>query len=356
MDDAELIAAGETRATCNLNLSPKHNWVESAGGLPEYIHSIACALVRSGKSVESAIEIAVSRVKVWATGKGVNADTQAKAAAALAQWEAKKAKSKKRSSDVAEFRNSTGGSVRPEGSPEDHLFAARIVSYGPPDDWGTSWKKGVFDESLRTKMPKAVWGHDEKRMIGKVTEYRDSDEGLDVIVKLADFDSVPDAKMAYALLREEIADEFSFRFRRQEEEPDPNHRGVTRITKARLEEVSPVLVASGSGTRTLGVRSSSTTRAEATDLLNRVAAGEIDAREALAQLAEMRQKDVVEIRGTVSAEIRSSFESQGYEIEDTEDGFRATKTTTPVVVEEEEAPLAIDAEMRALDNVLSERY
>lgn len=35
----------------------------------------------------------MSRVKVWATGKGVDKDTQAKAAAALAEWEKKKASS-----------------------------------------------------------------------------------------------------------------------------------------------------------------------------------------------------------------------------------------------------------------------
>jgi hypothetical protein len=33
-------------------------------------------------------------VKVWATGKGVEKDTQAKAAKALAEWESKKKKAK----------------------------------------------------------------------------------------------------------------------------------------------------------------------------------------------------------------------------------------------------------------------
>ncbi len=58
------------------------------------ICEVARAIKRSGKSTSTAISIAVSRIKVWATGKGVDADTQAKAAKALAQWEKKKASAK----------------------------------------------------------------------------------------------------------------------------------------------------------------------------------------------------------------------------------------------------------------------
>lgn len=47
---------------------------------------------KTGKTTSQAIAIAVSRMKVWATGKGVDKDTQAKAAAALAEWEKLRAK------------------------------------------------------------------------------------------------------------------------------------------------------------------------------------------------------------------------------------------------------------------------
>lgn len=81
-------------AGCSLNKSPKKNWVDNVGGLPEYICRIARAIVRSGKSVSAAIRIAVGTVRNWASGqKNVNADTRAKAAKAIAEWEAKKAKS-----------------------------------------------------------------------------------------------------------------------------------------------------------------------------------------------------------------------------------------------------------------------
>lgn len=81
-------------AGCTLNKSSKHNWVEDEGGLPEYVCEVARAIARGGKDLESAIPIAISRIKVWATGKGVDSKTQAKAAKAAAEWEKKKASAK----------------------------------------------------------------------------------------------------------------------------------------------------------------------------------------------------------------------------------------------------------------------
>ncbi len=84
-------------AGCSLDESPGKNWVESNGGLPEYICRIARAIKKTGKTTSQAISIAVSRVKKWAAGAdGVDADTRAKAATALAQWEKLKAKNKAR--------------------------------------------------------------------------------------------------------------------------------------------------------------------------------------------------------------------------------------------------------------------
>jgi hypothetical protein len=78
-----------------LDRSPKHNWVEDSGGLPPYVREIARSIEKSGKTLEQAIPIAISRIKVWAAGgDGVTAKTKAKAAAALAQWEALKGNSK----------------------------------------------------------------------------------------------------------------------------------------------------------------------------------------------------------------------------------------------------------------------
>lgn len=94
-DDVQMIVWLSGAGTCSLDDSPKKNWVENAGGLPNYICKIAKAVMRSGKSKSAAIAIAVSRVKKWAAGgSDVDADTRAKAAAAVAEWEKLKGKNK----------------------------------------------------------------------------------------------------------------------------------------------------------------------------------------------------------------------------------------------------------------------
>ena len=78
-----------------LNWSPRKNWIEIVNGdLPKYITDVTIGIMKgTGYPRERAIPIAISRIKVWARGGGgVNADTVAKAAAALAAWEALKAK------------------------------------------------------------------------------------------------------------------------------------------------------------------------------------------------------------------------------------------------------------------------
>lgn len=78
------------------------NWVEKTGGLPKYIRKVADHLIARGMTESHAIASAVNTIKRWARGgsaaKGkksnVKPDTIAKAAAALAQWEAMKAAAK----------------------------------------------------------------------------------------------------------------------------------------------------------------------------------------------------------------------------------------------------------------------
>lgn len=73
-------------------IGPGKNWVNSVGGLPLYIRAIAQALIRNGHSESEAIQLAVGTVKRWSAGGGkVTPATKARAIAALAEWEAKKA-------------------------------------------------------------------------------------------------------------------------------------------------------------------------------------------------------------------------------------------------------------------------
>lgn len=65
----------------------KDNWVESNGGLPDYIERVAKHIhYEGGHPISTAISMAISQVKKWA------AAGKAEAIKAIAQWEALKAK------------------------------------------------------------------------------------------------------------------------------------------------------------------------------------------------------------------------------------------------------------------------
>lgn len=99
-DDSALIIS----LACSLDEKPGSNWVQAGGGLPDYICEVARAIKKTGKDTSTAIAMAVSRVKRWAaTGKG---ETKAKAAKAIAQWEALKAKGGKRKSATVKASHS----------------------------------------------------------------------------------------------------------------------------------------------------------------------------------------------------------------------------------------------------------
>ena len=94
-ETAELIKAGVCTGpgpcdTSEIGEGP--NWVTRVQGLPHYIRAIAHALLRSGHSEQDAIALAVGTVKRWASGGGkVTEATRARAAAAVKEWEEKRA-------------------------------------------------------------------------------------------------------------------------------------------------------------------------------------------------------------------------------------------------------------------------
>ena len=82
-----------SKVHAGLDRSPKENWVDKAGGLPDFIERIAKHIhADSGLSISHAIASAINRVKQLAA-KG-----NAKAVTALAQWT--KMKGRKNLSDV----------------------------------------------------------------------------------------------------------------------------------------------------------------------------------------------------------------------------------------------------------------
>ena len=95
-EDFDMIWFLASTKPCSLEVKKgdDDNWIERAGGaLPNYICVVAKGVMKSGKSRSAAIAIAISRIKKWAAGgDDVDADTVAKSAKALAEWEKLKAK------------------------------------------------------------------------------------------------------------------------------------------------------------------------------------------------------------------------------------------------------------------------
>lgn len=80
--------------------SPNSNWVERAGGLPNYIVRIAHHVKAKGHDDRSAIQIAIATARKWcATGEvyqwpgiqRINLGSRSEACAAIAEWDAKRA-------------------------------------------------------------------------------------------------------------------------------------------------------------------------------------------------------------------------------------------------------------------------
>lgn len=154
-DDNALIVFLAGAGGCSLDSSPKTNWVERSGGLPNYICKIAKAVMKSGKSKSSAIAIAVSRTKKWAAGgDNVDADTKAKAAKAVAEWEALKSKNKAKKVVKAS---------RADGS--DYLELSNIASFNVD-----SVRKAY--NQVQTQMRQAY--REQSRLQGKSEDYADN--------------------------------------------------------------------------------------------------------------------------------------------------------------------------------------
>lgn len=133
---------------------------------------------------------------------------------------------------------------------------ATVVTYNRTDDYGSVWVAGCFSESLRRKLPKATWSHNWSDIIGRVTEYNDGPDRLDVKIQFSDFNDVPRARQAWSQMKSGDVDEMSFGFERQKVElvDEENSDAVERIIKARMYEVSPVLVGAVPDTAVLSVR------------------------------------------------------------------------------------------------------
>jgi HK97 family phage prohead protease len=153
--------------------------------------------------------------------------------------------------------------IRMVGKSDSREFIARAIRYNVVDDYKTIWSPGTFSDSLKTRMPRIAWAHSWTDPIGVYKEVvADNSQHLDLLGKLSDFDAVPRARQAHAQMQDGTIDNFSVGFGRQEwtrvgdlDESDQRAGAMERMTKATLDEVSPVLVGAVPGTALLAVRS-----------------------------------------------------------------------------------------------------
>lgn len=152
---------------------------------------------------------------------------------------------------------------------EGGKFAATVMTYRVIDDYGTDFEPKVFDASLQRRLPRVVWGHDWTDPIGRYIAYEDTQTRLDLVGQLdmsmievntdgsivAIQPAVPRAHQAYAQLRSGTIDQFSVGFYPEDGyEFEQDGQYYFRFTRARLDEVSLVLVGAVHGTKLLGVR------------------------------------------------------------------------------------------------------
>jgi hypothetical protein len=140
--EAEIVAAVRKRLGLDevkYDTSPvgtpggRQNWVDKAGGLPPFIRAVAHALMREGHSKAKAIQLAVGTIRRWAAGGGdVTAKTRAKAAATIAEWDAKRSGKDAKPADTESA--DTGPAEVPAAEP-----AAAEATSGEPAGLLTKW-------------------------------------------------------------------------------------------------------------------------------------------------------------------------------------------------------------------------
>lgn len=158
--------------------------------------------------------------------------------------------------------------LRVVGDESKREVVARVINYNVADTYGSVWLPGCFTDGLGSRLPKIAWTHDWTEPIGRATGFEDTDKYLDLTLKFSDFEAVPQARRAYVQIRDGDIDQFSIGFfadpadRKPVPEAEQTKWGENiaweYMEKAVIEEVSPVLVGSVPGTKTIAVRSALT--------------------------------------------------------------------------------------------------
>lgn len=189
-------------------------------------------------------------------------------------------------------------------------FWAMPLAYEVVDDYGTIWTRGVFDKSVRDKMPVLLYGHDWSsvtNVLGRAVDYRDEADGPRTLFELTDFDEHPHTRQVAAQINEGTLLDMSVGFDRRRwlgpggerglPDADRELRGphgakpVERMLEAGWDETSLVVAGAVPGSKVLtGVRSVRTASGlqvpadSVVELARKQSAGEITFEEAQAAL------------------------------------------------------------------------
>jgi len=203
-----------------------------------------------------------------------------------------------RATHISEFRASPDG--------VEGRFQARVLNYNVLDDYDTMFAPGVFTDSMKVRMPRIVWGHDWRMILGRWIDYQDTKDSLILTGEFDDFDKVPMAAQAYEQLRSGTIDQFSVGFRASEwvdSKMEDKEWMVRTFTKGLLDEVSLVLVGAVPDTelmagslRTAGlklnVRDPLMSKEAAGAILLKLHLGEVDLADALAEIKAAPEQKV----------------------------------------------------------------
>ena len=108
--------------------------------------------------------------------------------------------------------------IRDTENGKRHVLTIKFSDYTIVDNDDDLMLQGAFDRSFEhaetsNRKIAFVWQHNVKDPIGRITKFWDDATGAYVEVELSDFDSVPNAKRAWAQVKEGVINQASFGFR-----------------------------------------------------------------------------------------------------------------------------------------------
>lgn len=144
---------------------------------------------------------------------------------------------------------------------DEHIIEAKFASFRNIDSDRDLLVKGCFAKSINDRGPDSatnrkiafLWQHDIKDPIGKILKIEEREDGAYAIIRLSDFDAVPNAKRAYSQLMDEVLNQFSFGFEYVWDKMEyDEEKDAFIIFEVKLHEISIVTMGANEETEFIG--------------------------------------------------------------------------------------------------------